>query len=194
MTKSGNVQISEKQMIWIIIAGFFTAFFLLILGYVIDQLTTRNSLLMEDNFKTLLGIISYGISFGYWLGLSFAKGYPHRESIFYSSFFGTFTIVLTIIILMSGTLVLLFPVIFSVLAPLSLIKSEIIEQERFGFLKKTISVFSEKLSLFVTLFYFISWYLSQFLDITSRYVISLIFSIVLLLLYYGVKKLLEQQY
>jgi len=152
-------------------------------GFVIEVLTINTPSLVADNLKTLLGVLSYSASFGYWLGLSFTSKNPARDSLFFSSLFGTLTVSLAVIIYLTGNIVFLILFAFAVLSPLLLIKSQVIEQERFKFFKKAISVFSEHVSLLVTIYYFSSWYLSRFEDALTANIMGVIVSFIGLISY-----------
>ncbi|MCJ7634093.1 hypothetical protein MUP77_17115 [Candidatus Bathyarchaeota archaeon] len=183
--KSPSQQIPAKKvrMIWSVVAGIFAAFFFLSIGYVIEKITNTPFSLVEDNIKTLLGVISYSASFGYWLGHSFSSENPSQESVFFSSMFGTFTALLAIIIFFEGELLFLIAFPFSVLFPLFLIKSGVIDLARFAFLKEAISVFSEQVSLLISIYYFVSWYLSKFSDALTANIVGIVIAFVFMILY-----------
>lgn len=72
---------------------------------------------------------------------------------------------------------------FSVLFPLFLIKSGVIDLARFAFLKEAISVFSEQVSLLISIYYFVSWYLSKFSDALTANIVGIVIAFVFMILY-----------
>lgn len=143
-----------------ILSGIVAASFILSLGYSYNYIMDGQSTLLTNELRALLGIVTSGLSFGYWLGLSIKdKSSDSNIKMFFMGFFGTFCLILSSLLVFQKEFVQLVPLFFAIAMPLLIINSDLIEHERLQFFDKLIRVFSEEMSFPIIVFYLTSSFL-----------------------------------
>lgn len=158
----------EKKILMSIASGIVTAFFVLSMGFAYVSITNSQSTLLTDQLRALLGIVTSGLAFGYWMGLSTKeKSYDKDIKLFFMSFFGTFCFILTYMLLAQEEYIQLFPLLFAISMPFLIINSDLIEHSQLQIFEKSLRIFSEKLS-FPTLGFYL---MSSFVELEGFYLI-----------------------
>ena len=158
-----------------IASGIISALFVLSLGYAYSYIMDGQSTLLTNQLRALLGIVTSGLSFGYWLGLSIKDETSENYiKLFFMAFFGTFCSILLYLLVSQKEYIQLLPLFFAIAMPALIINSGLIEHERLQFFDKAIKVFSEKISFPILAFYFAS----SFLELEDIYLFYLIGAIV----------------
>lgn len=157
-----------KKIAMSIASGIVTALFILSMGFAYVSITNSQSTLLTDQLRVLLGIVTSGLAFGYWMGLSTKeKSYERGINLFFMSFFGTFCIILTYMLLAQEEYIQLFPLFFAISMPFLIINSDLIEHSQLQIFEKSLKIFSEKLS-FPTLGIYL---MSSFVELEGFYLI-----------------------
>jgi hypothetical protein len=151
--------VEKNKALLAIACGIVTSLLILSIGYAYSDINNSQSSLLGNQLRVLLGIVTNGLAFGYWLGLSINNKSSNKViNLFFMSFFGTFSIILSYLLLSQKEIILFLPLFFAISMPPLMIISGLIEDSRLKYFEKAITTFSEKLSFPTLAMYLLSSY------------------------------------